>query len=379
MDFGLNETQQMLQQSARDFLSAEYPEKLLRAMIKDEKGYTPELWAKITGLGWTGLSLPEAYGGFGDFFDLTVVLHEMGMVCFISPYFATLVLGAAAIAEAGNETQKKRFLPDIAAGKTIVTLALLEKSAQYAAPAIQMRAIEEKEAYLLHGTKLFVPHAQSADYLILAARTGQTADPEHGVTLFIVDRRAPGISCESMSTVDGDKLCQVTCAGVKADKEAILGEPHRGWTYLQKIIAGAAVGRCAESVGACAKVLEITLNYAKERIAFGHPIGAFQSIQHRCADMLFDLEGSRLATHKAAWALSAGLPALKEAAVAKAWVSQASRRIVTSAHQVHGAIGFTEDHILHLYTKRVRANEFSFGDADHHLNEVAAMTTAVEL
>jgi alkylation response protein AidB-like acyl-CoA dehydrogenase len=371
MDFGLNEMQKMLQRSAREFLNAEYPEKLLRLMSKDSLGYTPELWSKLTELGWTGLSIPEEYGGIGDYLDLMVVLQEMGRACCISPYFATLVLGASIIMESGTPDQKKRYLPGIAAGTTVLTLALLEESASYEAEYVRMEAAPDGNGYLLQGTKLFVPHAGTADYLILAARTSRGVSPESGLSLFIVNRQTPGLRCELLPTVDGDKQYRVLFHKVRVTRENIIGEPDRGWEYLQKVIARAAIGRCAEMIGACEKVMEITLSYTKERIAFGHPIGAFQSIQHRSADMLIDLEGSRFITYKAGWSVSAGLPASKEASIAKAWVNQAAKRIVTSAHQIHGAIGFSEDHLLHLYTKRVRTNEFSFGDLDYHLNKIA--------
>jgi alkylation response protein AidB-like acyl-CoA dehydrogenase len=373
MDYALNEMQEMLQTSARDFLNAEYPEKLLRLMSKDDKGYTSEMWSKLIELGWTGLSIPEKYGGLGNFVDLIVILKEMGRVCFISPYFAAINLGAAAIIGAGNEAQKDKFLPDIASGQAIVTLALLEKSDRYSAEAIQMDACLDRDAYLLNGAKLFVPHAESADYIIMAARTQRAANPEYGITLFLLDRRTPGLGSRLLETIDGDKLSQVTCNNVRIPQENILGKPDQGWDVLKDVIAKAAIGRCAETVGACEKVLEMTLSYAKERMAFDHPIAFFQSVQHRCSDMLIDLESSRLITYKAAWLISEGLPALKETSIAKAWVNQAARRIVASAHQIHGAIGFTEDHILHLYTKRIRTNEFSFGDADEHFQKLADM------
>jgi 3-oxocholest-4-en-26-oyl-CoA dehydrogenase beta subunit len=371
MDFALNEMQEMLQTSARDFLNTEYPEKLFREMSKDEKGYTFGLWNKLVELGWTGLSIPEKYGGLGDFVDLIVLLKEMGRVCFISPYFATLNLGAATILEAGNETQKEKYLSGIVSGKMILTLALIEDITGDTAEAIRMRAAKDSDGYIIDGTRLFVPHAQSSDYIIVPARTLRTNDPEYGISLFVIDRQNPGLSCDLLPTIDGDKLYRVSCNQVRVSGESLLGELHRGWDYLKMIAARAAIGRCAETVGACEKVLEITLNYARERIAFGHPIGYFQSIQHRCADMLIDLESSRLITHQAAWLISEGLPAIKETSIAKAWVNQAARRIVTSAHQIHGAIGFTEDHILHFYTKKIRTNEFSFGDSDAHYEKLA--------
>jgi alkylation response protein AidB-like acyl-CoA dehydrogenase len=365
MDFALDEEKEMLKRSARDFLSKEYPEKLFRQMVKNEKGYSPELLSMMAEMGWTALAIPEEYGGIGDFLDLCVVLEEMGRVCLTGPFFSSVVLGASAIIEAGSHEQKERFLPEIAEGKLIMSLALTESSARYTADAIQSKAREESGSFILQGKKLFVPDAQSCDFLICVARTGD------GVTLFLVDSDSPGIEIKPLLTVAGDKQCEVIFNNVSVSQDNVLGEPDNSWQVVAKVIEKAAIARCAEMVGSAERVLEMTLNYARERMAFGHPIGAYQSIQHRCADMLTDVTGSRFVTYQAAWRLKEGLPAKKETAIAKAWVGQACRRVVTSAHQVFGTIGFTEDHVLHLYTRRTRANEFSFGDVDFHLERLA--------
>jgi alkylation response protein AidB-like acyl-CoA dehydrogenase len=372
VDFALNEQQEMMQTMARDFLTAEYTDKVLKAMVKDEKGYTPELWKKLTGMNLTGLAIPEAYGGVGDFLDLTVVLEEMGRACFTGPFFAAVVLGAATILEAGSEAQKKEYLPRIAEGRLIVTLALTEETARYTADAVHVKAVKQGSDYVISGTKLFVPDAQSADYLICAARTGETKDHQDGITLFMVDINTTGITVKPLITVAGDKQAEVIFNNVKVSADNILGEVDKGWSSIEKVIQKAGVARCAEMVGMAQKALDVSLEYAKERLAFGHPIGAFQSIQHRCADMLIDLEGSRFVTYQAAWRINEGLPAEREAAIAKAWVGQACRRIMASAHQVHGAIAFTEDHILHYYIKKARASEFSFGDVDYYLEKLGS-------
>ncbi len=373
MDFALNEEQQMMQTMARDFLTDEFPDKVLKAMVGDEKGYTPELWKKLSAANLTGLAIPEGYGGFGDFIDLIVVLEEMGRACFISPFFASVVLGAGTITEAGSEAQKEELLPQIAEGKIIVTLALTERSGKYAPDAVNLKAEKKGESYLLNGVKMFVPDGQNADYLIVAARMLEEADPEKGITLFIVDAKTPGIQINPLVTVSGDKQAEVIFTDMSVPAEGILGKEGQAWSVIEKILQKASVARCSEMIGLANKALDLTLEYAKERIAFGHPIGAFQSIQHRCADMLMDLEGSRYLTFQSAWRTNENMPAAREAAIAKAWTNQACRRIMQSAHQVHGAIGFTEDHILHYYTKRVRSYEFSFGDADFHLNKIASL------
>jgi len=371
VDFGLNEQQEMMQTMARDFLTGEYSDKVLKAMVKDEKGFTPELWKKMVGMNLMGLSLPEKYGGVGDFLDLTVVLEEMGRVCFLGPFFSTVVLGASAIMEAGSDEQKQKFLHGIAEGKIIMTLALTEPSAKYTADAIQVRAKPQGNDYIISGTKVFVTDANVADYIICAARTGEAKDPQGGITLFIVDINTPGITCKLLKTIAGDKQCEVAFDNVKVSRDNVLGEMGKGWPYIEKVLQRANAARCAEMVGMAEQVLKMTLDYAKERAAFGHPIGAFQSIQHRCADMLIDVDGSRFATYQAAWRINEGLEAGREVAIAKAWVSQACRRVMNSAHQVHGAIGFSEDHILHFYTKRARAYEFSFGGVDFQLEKLA--------
>ncbi|MCK4862649.1 MAG: acyl-CoA/acyl-ACP dehydrogenase [Dehalococcoidales bacterium] len=371
MDFALNEQQEMMQTLARDFLTGEYPEKVLRAMAADEKGYTPELWKKLAEMNLLGLSIPEEYGGVGDFLDLIVVLEEMGRVCFLNPFFSSVVLGASAIIEAGSEKQKQEYLPGIAEGKTIITLALTEESAKYTPDAIQTRATPQGNDFIINGTKLFVTDANVADYLICVARTRETDNPQNGISLFMVDLKMPGVSCNPLKTISGDKQAEVTFDNVKVSGDNVLGEIDEGWPRVEKVLQKANVARCAEMVGLAQQALNMSLDYAKERIAFGHPIGAFQSIQHRCADMLIDVDGSRFATYQAGWRINEGLPAASEAAIAKAWVSQACRRVMNSAHQVHGAIGFTEDHILPFYTKKARASEFSFGGVDYHLEQLA--------
>ncbi len=372
MDFALNEQQEMMQTMVRDFLTAEYTD-VFKKMIKDEKGCTSELWKKLAGMNLTGLAIPEEYGGVGDFLDLIVVLEEMGRACFIGPFFSAVVLGAGSILEAGSETQKKEYLPRIAEGKLIVTLALTETSAKYTAEAIQIKAIKHGNDYLINGVKLFVPDAQSADYLICVTRTTESKGPQNGITLFMIDTTTHGLTIRPLETVSGDKQAEVAFHNVKVSADSRFGEVDKGWPAVEKVIMKANVARCAEMVGVAQKALDITLEYAKERIAFGHPIGAFQSIQHRCADMLMDLEGSRFVTYQAAWRINEGLPAAREVAIAKAWVGQACRRIMASAHQVHGAIGFTEDHSLHYYTKKARASEFSFGDVDYNLEKLGAL------
>ncbi|MDP2730893.1 MAG: acyl-CoA dehydrogenase family protein [Dehalococcoidales bacterium] len=372
MDFTLSEEQEMLRTMARDFLTDKCPKTLVKEMEEDEKGYSPELWKEMVDLGWMGLVIPEEYGGSGmSFLDLSILLEEMGRACLPGPFFSTVVLGGLPILEAGNDDQKQTYLTRIASGEAIFSLALTEADAQYGPASIAVKAAADNDGYTINGTKLFVPDAHIADYLLCVARTDEKAEAEKGLTVFIVDAKSPGISCTVLKTIAGDKLCEVVFEGVKVPKENILGELNRGWEVVQRIIQQAAVAKCSAMVGALQRMLEMTVDYAKERVQYDHPIGSLQVIQHYCANMATDVDGSRFSTYQAAWRLSEGLPARKEAAIAKAWLSEAGGRVIALAHQIHGAIGCTIDHDLQYYTRRAKAAQLSFGDADFFREAVA--------
>ena len=372
MDFSLSEEQEMLKKMARDFLTDRCPKTLVKEMEEDEKGYSPELWREMAELGWMGLVFPEKYGG-GDmsFLDLAVLLDEMGRACSPGPFLSTVVLGGLPILEYGSEEQKQEYLPQITSGKSIFTLALTEPSAGYDAGSIAVKATADNDAYILTGTKLFVPDARIADYLLCVARTGEGAKPEEGITVFLVDGKSPGISYTLLKTIASDKLCEVVFDQVRVPKENILGQLDQGWGMVEKVLEWATVAKCCEMIGGIQQVLEMTVDYAKERRQFDRPIGSFQVIQHYCANMATDVDGSRFVTYQAAWRLSEGLPCTKEVAIAKAWTGEASQRVIALAHQIHGAIGVTIDHDLHFYTTRAKAAEVTFGDADFYREVVA--------
>lgn len=370
MDLGLNETQQMLKNSAREFLQAECPDTYVRAMEEDARGYTPDMWQKIAEQGWLGLIFPEEYGGVGlTYLDLSVLLEEMGRALLPGPFFSTIVMGGMAIMDAGTDEQKRRLLPQICDGQHIVTLALTEPSARWDAAGIQTTAAQNADgSWTLNGTKLFVPNAHVADTYIVAARTG---DAERDITLFFVPGDADGVTQTLLKTIASDRQSEITLDGVSLPAEAALGEVNKGWDTIEKVLAWGAIGKCAEMVGGAEQVLEMTVEYAKQRTQFGRPIGSFQAIQHHCANMATDVEGSRYITYQAAWLLSEGEAAAQEVAMAKAWVSDAYRRICALGHQCHGAIGFTKEHNMQLYSRRAKAAELAFGDTDFHLETVA--------
>jgi alkylation response protein AidB-like acyl-CoA dehydrogenase len=372
MDWSLSKEQETIKKVARDFLIEKCTKELIRQMEEDEKGYSPQMWQEMAKLGWMGIVFPENYGGSDmSFFDLSVLLEEMGRASLPGPFFSTVILGGLSILDVGSDEQKQEYLSKIASGRAIFTLALTEPSARYDAPSINVKATADNNAYIIDGTKLFVPDAHIADYMLCVARTTESAKAEDGITIFVVDTKSPGISCTVLKTIANDKLCEVVFDQVRVPKENIIGELNEGWSKVQRIIERAAVAKCCEMVGGMQKVVEMTVEYAKLRVQFGAPIGSFQAIQHHCVNMVIDVDSSKAITYEAAWRLSKGLPCTREAAMAKAWVSDAYRRVVTLGTQAHGGVGIMEEHDLPLYFKRAKAGELAFGDARFHRKTVA--------
>ena len=373
MDFGFSEEQEMLRKSARDFLAKESPMTYVRQMMEDDRGFRDEQWQKMAGLGWMGLILPEEHGGAGlNFVDLIVVLEEMGRVVLPGPFFSTAVLGGVALLEGGSAAQKKELLPKLAAGKLRLTLAQLEPSARWDAEGIALEARPAGGGYKLSGTKLFVPDAHTADLLIVAGRAPGSTGAE-GVSLFLVDATAPGVTITLLKTMDQTrKLCEVVLQDTPA--EGMLGQPGQGLKLLDRIVDRGKVGLCAEMCGGAQKVLEMSVEYAKVREQFGRPIGSFQAIQHKCANMLVEVESSKSATYYAAWAVANDVPeAPLAAAMAKAYCSDAYRHTAGEGIQIHGGIGFTWEHDMHIYFKRAKSSEVTFGDATWNREIVAQL------
>jgi len=370
MDFQFSEEQDMLRNFARSFMDDNITKEHVREMENDEKGYSLDYWKQMAELGWMGLAFPEEYGGQGmGFFELAILFEEMGRACCPGPFFSTTLCGLA-ILDAGSEEQKKEYLPQIAEGKIIMAPALLEPAGTYTPDGIGMQATAKDGEYILNGTKLFVNDASSADYLLVPAQT------DNGITMFLVDAKVEGISMTPLTTIASDKQAEVNFENVKVPKGNVIGEAGKGWEIMQRVVQRGAIGKCAEIIGGAQKVLEMTIEYSKERVQFGKPVGSFQAIQHHGANMATDVDGSKFITYEAAWLMGEGEPCAKEISMAKAWCSDAYQRILTTSHQVHGAIGFTMDHDLQLYFRRGKAAELAFGDADYH-RELVAVEMAI--
>jgi alkylation response protein AidB-like acyl-CoA dehydrogenase len=372
MDFGFSEEQEMLRQSVREFLASECEMTYVRKMMDDERGYSDEQWKKMAELGWTGLIVPEEYGGAGlNMVDMVVVLEEMGRVVMPGPFFASVILGGLAIDLAGSEEQKKKYLPGIADGSMKATLAQVEESGRWDAEGIALAAKADGGGFGLSGTKLFVHDAHNADVLIVPVRTGGSG--VDGVTLLIVDAKAQGVSIRVLKTMDQTrKLCEVGFDNVKVGKDAVLGAVGAGWPLLDRLVDRAKVALCAEMCGGAQRVLDMSVDYAKVREQFGKPIGSFQAIQHKCANMMVQVESAKSATYYAAWAVANDVPEAHLAScMAKAYCSDAYRFVAAEGIQIHGGIGFTWEHDMHLYFKRAKGSEVTFGDGTWNRELVA--------
>ena len=373
MNFELDEEQVMLKTSARDFLDKECPKKLVRAMMEDEKGYSPELWRKLADLGWLGLAFPEEYGGIGSsFLDLVVLLEECGRALLPGPFIPTVVLSGRPILSAGNDEQKQRFLPGIASGDMIMTLAFMEGSGGLESSDVAVTATPSGNDFLLNGTKLFVPYAHIADHLLCVARTANKRNAEDGITLFLVDARAEGVKTEILTTMTGEKLCEVVFSNVAVPGKNILGELDKGWPIVKRILVEAQVAESAWMTGGARWAMDASIEYAKMRIAFGRPIGSFQAIQHKLSNVAVQVEGATSIVYYAAWTIMENDPDMALAAsMAKSWCGETYKQAAFDGIQVHGGIGYTWDHDMHLYLKRAKAGEVTFGDSDYHREKVA--------
>ena len=274
MDLSLTTAQELLRDSARDFLAQECPRSFVKEVDESETGFSPELWQKMAELGWVGMILPEEYGGGGNsFMDLAVLYEEMGSACISSPHHSSAILGGLAILDAGSEQQKRDILPSVASGQRILAFAHTEPDYGWGPESINLPATRSNGGFVLNGTKLFVLDAQVADQIVVVARTSSGDSPENGVTLFLVDKNTPGVSTRNVSGWTGDKMNEVTFNNVEVPESAVIGQVDGGWPTVERVLDRGAIAMCAYIVGGLQRLLDITVEYSKNRIAFGVPIG----------------------------------------------------------------------------------------------------------
>ena len=363
MDFSFSPDQQLLKNSARAFLDEHVKPATVRGLFDDPRGESEGLWKEMAELGWLGLSLPEEAGGSAlGMVETALLLEELGRAACPAPYLPTVLAGHA-IAAAGSAAQKSRWLAAIANGTARGAVAFIERDLDWDPGATTARAVRAGQGWTLTGHKQFVPWPHVADVLLVPARSSE------GVSLFLVEPAAvSGLTISMMTGIDlSSRMGVVTLEGVSLGADAVVGAPGQGAALLASLLRRGAVGAAAEMLGAARRCLDMAVDYAKVREQFGQPIGSFQAIRHKCAEMLLEVENSHAATYYAAWALDAGAEDRELAAsVAKAYVNDAVRRVCGDAIQVHGGIGFTWEYDLHLYFKRAKALEVMYGDADYH-------------
>ena len=361
MNFAFSEEQEELRRTVRAFLEQKSPETEVRGLMETSDGYDAAVWKQMgEQMGLHGLIVPEEYGGSGfTYVELGVVLEEMGRALLCAPFFSTVALAANALVHSGDDVAKKTYLPGIASGETIATVAFTEPSGKWDEAGITMPAKKSGGSWTLKGTKSFVLDGHTASLIIVAARTGK------GVSLFAVDSGAKGLTRTALSTMDQTrKQAKLDFADTPA---ALIGVEGKGWETLGRMLDLAAVALAAEQVGGAQKVLEMAVEYAKVRVQFGRPIGSFQAIKHKCADMLLEVESAKSAAYYAMWCaseLNDELPSV--ASLAKAYCSEAYFHATAENIQIHGGIGFTWEHPAHLYFKRAKSSELLFGDPSYH-------------
>ncbi len=361
MNFAFNEEQEELRRIVRQFLDDKSDEAAVREQMDTTDGFDPAVWTQMAEqLGLQGLVIPEEYGGSGfGFVELIVVLEEMGRSLLCAPYFSSVVLAAQTLLHSDDETAKTTYLPGIASGETRAALALTEANGRWDAEGVTATAKKSGDVWTIDGEKSYVIDGHTADLLIVAART------DAGVSLFAVEGDASGVERTALSTMDQTrKQAKITFAGAPA---TLIGTDGAGWDVIERVLDLAAVALAAEQVGGAQKTLDMSVEYAKERIQFGRPIGSFQAIKHKCADMLLEVESAKSAAYYAGWCaaeLNDELPSV--ASLAKAYCSEAYFHCAAENIQIHGGIGFTWEHPAHLYFKRAKSSELLFGDPSYH-------------
>lgn len=372
MDFGFTEEQELLRAEVRKFLDAHAPLPEVRKIAETPEGFSREHWKRIAELGWPGLTIAEAHGGAGlGWVDLVVLLEETGRTLFPSPLVSTSV-AATAIREAGSAEQQRRFLPGLADGSAIGSLALLDEEDRYATEAIRLEGRSEAGGFVLHGTKRFVPDAAAATLFVVAFRS--RPEPE-AIGLALVPSDAPGLAAEDAPGMDTTKrLGHVRFEGVRVGPDALLGEPGKAGAALARVLDLATAAVTAEAIGAAEGAHALVVRYAQQRTQFGSPIGRFQGVKHPLAEMYVDIESFKSLLYYAAWALDERHPdAPRAVSMAKAYASDAFARIGLDGVQLHGGLGYTWEYDAQLYLKRAKWVRPMYGDADHHYERLARL------
>ncbi len=376
MDILPSEEEQMLKNVAREFLEAECPTAMVREMEIDGLGYPPALWKQMAELGWLGLAVPEEYGGQGlPLAYLGLVLEEVGRVLAPVPLHSTVV-AALTVASDGTGQQKQELLPAVSDGDMVLTWAVTERDPRLIPEAMQLEAKADGDGWVLNGTKMFVDNFIVAQRCLVACRTSPVSNAgqgaNQGISLFLVDPNGTGVAQTPLLTLAKDKQSRVDFQEVRVGRAALVGEVDQGWPIVERMLDRATALLCCQMVGAARKDAEMAIEYAKNRVAFGRPIGAFQSVQHMLADMILHVDGGQMLTYEALWKMDQGLPASVEVSQAKAFCNEKCEAVVRSSQVVHGGIGFMMEFDLHLWFRRVTSWTMRLGTTYDHRSRIAA-------
>lgn len=371
MDVLLSEEEEMLKNLAREFLDAECPPSVARAMEQDDLGYPPELWKKMADLGWFGLALPEKYGGQGESLTyLAIILEEVGRAIVPVPFHSTVV-SALTVARNGTEEQCEQILPAVARGDLILAWAFFEADARLIPEAVETSAVADGDDFVINGRKMFVDNFSVAEKCVVVCRTAPASKSSQGLSVFLVDTNSSGISQTPLVTMAKDKQSEVQFNNVRVPKGNLIGRVNEGWPIAEHMLDQATVLLCAQIVGAARKNAETSFEYAKNRTAFGRPIGSFQSVGHMCADMLIWVDGGQMLTYEALWKMDQGLPARAEVSQAKSFCNDKCQSIIRYSQMIHGGIGFMMEFNLHLWYRRVAAWTMRLGTSFDHRARLA--------
>src|SRR5499426_1463386 len=373
MDLGLTEAQELLKTAAANFIQQEYPKETIIALESTPTGVTPELFRKVSELGWLGIIVPEVYGGEGrSCTDAAVLFEELGRGPVPGPYFSSGVLGALTVLHGGTEEQKHAILPQVASGERVLSLAVTEPHHGWRPETVQMRASLQGGAYTLNGTKLFVHDAQAATHLLCAVRTSPPSNGStSGITLLIVDAKAPGVTVRTlpgwMAQVD-----EVRFTNVRVATTAVLGGTEgQGWETIEAAVLQAIPILCAYQVGSCQAVFDMAVAYSRTRVQFGQPIGRFQRVQDHIINIVNNLDAARWTTYEALWKLDAGRPATASVHLAKAVTAEAHLEACNAAHEVHAGIGSAHEYGLTPHTQLSRTLFTYLGEPKWHKRRMA--------
>ena len=375
MDLSLTETQTMLQSTAQEFMEAEMPKVRVLEIDDSESGFAADIWEKMCEQEWPGMVIPEEYGGVGlSFTDLGVIYEVMGYHACPSPHHSSAVLSAHAILEAGDSAQKQALLPSIASGQQIFTFAYTEPDYGWGPGVVQMQANRRDGNFVLSGTKLFIPDANVADQIIVAARTNNGGSPEQGISLFVVDKNAPGVSVRVQTGWIGPKVCEVNFENVEVAASNVLGAVDEAWPAIETVRDKATALISIYMAGGTQRVYEMARDYSQTRIAFGVPIGTFQRVQDHVIDALNDADSGKWSAFEALWQIDEGMPeAPVTISMAKSIVSVSFPQACDSSHHVHGGIGTDLEYGLTQFTKRARTLQHYLGDAPYHKARMARL------